>query len=323
MNIRRVINYFRHTSSGLLLLFLGLFFLALFFVHGFHFFNRRAVAAEKPSLDERRKPAPLLSTVQQEMVPFKVPAAQPTPALEPQVKMQAKALPISLYTSVDEEEPISDQYAPFGRLLQCELVNTVDSSNIDTPIIGLLLKDIYNQGRLIIPAGTEVHGKAQVDRSRERIASQNSWTLVWQTGEELNVTGIALDMERQPDDSTWGITDGSAGLRGEILKTDDLAEIKLFLSTFISAGASALQNTQTNAFGIVTPQATAKNAALAGSSAILNQYAAQVLDTIRREGFFVRVPAGKQFYLYVTQTIDKSQAKIGGTRLSDSKNITK
>ena len=48
-----------------------------------------------------------------------------------------------------------------GRLLRCELVNTVDSTNIDTPIIGLVIEDAWNDGRLIIPAGTEVHGVAQ------------------------------------------------------------------------------------------------------------------------------------------------------------------
>jgi hypothetical protein len=30
----------------------------------------------------------------------------------------------------------------------------------------------------------------------------------------------------------------------------------------------------------------------------------------------VRVPAGKQFYLYATQTIDKAKAVLGGTRLA-------
>jgi hypothetical protein len=60
-----------------------------------------------------------------------------------------------------------------------------------------------------------------------------------------------------------------------------------------------------------TPLDTPKNAALAGSSAVLNQYAQQILDSIKRDGFYVRVPAGKQFYLYVTQTIDLDNAKRG------------
>jgi hypothetical protein len=36
----------------------------------------------------------------------------------------------------------------------------------------------------------------------------------------------------------------------------------------------------------------------------------QIQEAIERDGIFVRVPAGKQFYLYVTQTLDQAQ----GTR---------
>ena len=44
---------------------------------------------------------------------------------------------------------------------------------------------------------------------------------------------------------------------------------------------------------------------------MLTQYAQQILDSIKRDGFYVRVPAGKQFYLYVNQTIDLDNAKRG------------
>ena len=82
---------------------------------------------------------------------------------------------------------------PYGRLLRCELVNTVDSTNIDTPIIGLVIEDIWNEGRLIIPAGTEVHGVAQKSPVRERIGSDRQWFLVFQDGRELPISGSVLD----------------------------------------------------------------------------------------------------------------------------------
>ena len=59
---------------------------------------------------------------------------------------------------------------------------------------------------------------------------------------------------------------------------------------------------------------TLQNAPLQGAQNVLSTYAQQILDTIQRDGFYVRVPAGKEFYLYVTQTIDKSDAVVGGTR---------
>ena len=50
-----------------------------------------------------------------------------------------------------------------------------------------------------------------------------------------------------------------------------------------------------------------------GAQSVLDRYAQQILQTIERDGFYVRVPAGKQFYLYITQTVDEKDAKIGGT----------
>jgi hypothetical protein len=224
-------------------------------------------------------------------------------------------LPISIVTSTEKEvieERLGSESAPFGRLVPCELVVTVDSSSIDTPIIGLVTGDVWHQGRRIIPAGTEVHGRARVDRTRERIAAQGQWTFVWQTGEELNLSGLALDREQDSEGGAWGITDGSAGLRGQLLKSDDLAEVKLFAATFLSGAASGLTDRESTAFGQQLV-GTVKNAQIAGMQQVLNGYAKQIYESIQREGFFVRVPAGKQFYVYVTQTIDRAKASHGAS----------
>jgi hypothetical protein len=247
-------------------------------------------------------------------------AAQDTgnPANRANAKVPPKpeVLPISLFAETPataEEKPLSKDYAPYGRLIPCELIVTVDSSSAQTPIIGLVTEDIYFGGRLLIPAGTEVHGKAQTDRVRERIASSGGWTFVWQDGRELRVSGLALDREFDPDGSGWGITDGSAGLRGRVLKTDDLAEIKLFAASFLSSAASAFTENQQTVLGTeVLP--TAQNAGLEGVQGVLQAYAQQIYDSIQRDGFYVRVAAGKQFYIYITQTLDVSDASIGGTR---------
>jgi len=211
-----------------------------------------------------------------------------------------------------EAKKFSEDFAPYGRLVPCELIITVDSSSIHTPIVGLVTEDVFHHGRLVIPAGTEVHGAAQVDRARERIASNGRWTLVWQDGQELNVSGLALDREQDADTGTWGITDGSAGLRGKLLKTDNLAEVKLFVASLLSGAASAFTETRTSAFGTFAVPSL-QNAPLMGAQSVLDRYAQQILQTIERDGFYVRVPAGKQFYLYITQTVDEKDAKIGGT----------
>ncbi|MEO8353342.1 MAG: TrbI/VirB10 family protein [Chthoniobacteraceae bacterium] len=325
MSPRSAINFFR-SRTGAFLLFLILLGIGYVVVNGLNAPSKRLLPSEgrKQNAKPEQKPQ-TVETVTRDMTAFNPPKEPPplaTPAPQTPKKKQEEAPklpPISLYAAApevdDAAEALGKDYAPFGRLVQCELIVTVDSSAISTPIIGLVTDDVWHDGRLVIPAGTEVHGTAKVDRVRERIASSGNWTLVWQGGDELSVSGLALDREKQPDGTGWGITDGSAGLRGALLKSDDLAEIKLFAATFLSGAASGLTEKEQTVFGSQAVPSL-QNAPFVGAQQVLAAYAKQILDTIQRDGFYVRVPAGKQFYLYVTQTLDRSKAVIGGTRVS-------
>ena len=244
--------------------------------------------------------------------PPKAVAEAPKPAPQPPPPPPPISLVADATAGVPEPKTPGTHYAPYGRLIPCQTVITVDSASIQTPIVGLITEDIYHAGRLVIPAGTEVHGTAQTDRHRERIASGGTWTLVWQTGEELRLKGVALDREFSGDQEGWGITDGSAGLRGRILKTDDLAEIKLFAATLLSGAAAALTEKETTILGSIDSRSL-NNAPLKGAQDVLKIYSQRILEAIQRDGFYVRVASGKQFYLYVVQTIDRSEAVIGGT----------
>jgi hypothetical protein len=242
--------------------------------------------------------------------PLPVAPVNPTPTLAP----------IGLFADssvgIVPAKKLGPVFAPFGRLIPCETVVTVDSSSIQTPIIGLITENVYFGGRLVIPAGTEIHGTAQTDHQRERIASGNSWTLVWQNGMEMQIKAIALDREfaNSTNQTGWAITDGSAGLRGEIIKSDNLADIKLFAATFLSGAAGALTEKQETVFGPINSP-TLNNAPFAGAQSVLQTYAQQIFDSIQKNGFYVRVPSGKQFYLYVLQTIDDADASLGGTTI--------
>jgi hypothetical protein len=319
MNPRSFINFFR-SPVGAFSGFCALVVIALIVAHHFQKPNQgkplqsaNSAAAKKPQLVE---------SVQRDMQPYRPPrqevnstSVSTTTTAKRQEEQRPLLPPISLFSDSPSAEPkaLSKLYAPYGRLIACELIVTVDSSTISTPIIGLITEDIYHDGNLIIPAGTEVHGLAQVDRARERIASGNRWTLVFQDGEEMTLNGVALDRDTDTNGTGWDITDGSAGLRGRLIKTDDLAEIKLFAATFLSGAAGALTANQQTLLGTqVLP--TTQNAAFEGAQTVLATYAKQILDSIERDGFYVRVPAGKQFYLYVTQTIDRTDAAVGESR---------
>ena len=322
MNPRRLINFFRSPTGALTLFLIGLVIVLILVNSRQTNQGRLPLTAKKSSAKSAEKASQLPQTVRRDMVLFDTSntetkgqlSAQPAPTKSPTPRLPVLSLVEETPTATaKEDKKLSEDFAPFGRLIPCELVITVDSSAIQTPIVGLVTEDIFHHGELIIPAGTEVHGSAQVDRARERIASNGRWTLVWQDGKELSVSGLALDHELDPNTETWGITDGSAGLRGKLLKTDNLAEVKLYIASLLSGAAAAFTETQTTAFGTFALPSL-QNAPLLGAQSVLDRYAQQILLTIERDGFYVRVPAGKQFYLYVTQTIDEEDAKIGGTR---------
>ncbi|MBL9218550.1 MAG: TrbI/VirB10 family protein [Opitutaceae bacterium] len=238
----------------------------------------------------------------------------PTPA----PGSKAPVLPLAVFVTAPEAPaaPVPTT-APFGRLVPCQTVIALESNRLETPIIGLVTEDVWHDGKCVIPAGTEVHGRAALDRARERIAAQGQWRFVWRTkgadnGLELAVDALVLDREFDGESHMWGEHDGSAGLRGQVVRTGDDRELKLFAASFLATATSALQDSRlTN--GLLgeasAPAATARNALLAGTGAILREYAQSMREAIARDGFYLRVPAGKPFYLYVTQTLDRSQAR--------------
>ena len=224
--------------------------------------------------------------------------------------------PIPQTIFVTKEQSVSELFLPYGRLLRCELVNTVDSTNIDTPIIGLVIENAWNDGRLIIPAGTEVHGVAQKSAVRERIGSDRQWFLVFQDGRELPVSGTVLDYAPDPKKpNAWNESDGSAGLRGFFVKSDKYAEAKAILASMISAGAGAFPQTTT----LLSPLGGAtqinsggiESAFSAGLQAGGQIYSKRLLEQLEKNPFYVRVPAGATFYLYITQTVDLGKATVG------------
>jgi len=194
---------------------------------------------------------------------------------------------------------------------------TIDSSNLETPIIGLVTEGVWRDGRLIFPAGTEVHGAAKNSATRDRVGSEHQWMLVFQNGKQLPLSGTVLDYapdEKNP--GSWKDTDGSAGLRGYQIASDKYAEAKAMLASMVAAGAGAFPGV-TNIISPLTGGATQlqgggmTQALSAGIQAGGQLYAQRLLDGLQKNPYYIRVPGGTRFYLYITQTVDLDKAARG------------
>ena len=209
------------------------------------------------------------------------------------------------------------RFLPYGYPIKCELVFTIDSTMDETPLVGLVVSPVYNNGHLIIPAGAELHGTARPQPSHDRLYASSEWVLIFPregskpNGRQLKVRGVALD-RMQPDDNgmTWGITDGAFGLLGEVIHTKSNEEIYQFAATALEAATGALQSTHETANWGQTTDKNPRNGLLQGVGADLNLIVKKIRAEIEQNGDFIRVPAGKQFYFYPQQIIDPDLADI-------------
>lgn len=238
-------------------------------------------------------------------------------------------------------EATGGAFAPFGRLVRCELVDTVDSVTARSePIIGIVTRDLDWNGNIIIPAGTEVFSYAKPEAIIDaegvgRLVDNGEWTLVLPSGadgangRELGLKARAVDRREilegdQGAARSWGIDDGADGLVGYTLSTLDNREIKLFAAAAVSGMAQGLATVlerQQPAAGVAgvlgaTQVAPTLGNALAGSAGtgavdVMNEMAGRIRDEISKRGVYVRIPAGKEFYLFVEQTIDPGAAAVG------------
>ena len=204
-------------------------------------------------------------------------------------------------------------FAPYGKLLRCVTLFAIDTSQSGAPILAMVTDDVGHLQELIVPKGSFIYGWAQPGRLRDRVLSQTSWVLVFPTGEELVLPGLALDADRVSETS-WGPTDGSLGIRGTLVKSDHYAEAKLFTAALLSGAADAFQERRSTLLGSL-PLADAKNAGLQGVGQVLDLYANQLLNRMEDELYHLRIPGSKTFYILCTATIDRAKAKVGSSKL--------
>ena len=336
MNPRRFTQFLR-SRFGLFLVFVAALFIGVWFF-GRHQMRDRQVARMAPQagthvdLGQVSEPlgrgleggvprrAAVRRSAEGGIVPFNPPAASAKVAkgateVPPKPKKVRYESLLASYEAPAIGAPVAPpppkRFMPFGTLLKCKLVNTVDSADIETPVIALLLEDVWQDGELVIPANTLVHGTARAGRIRDRINASGTWRFVWQNGRELAFSGIALDREYDQDVDGYGITDGSGGLKGRVMATDDFQELKMLAAAAMSGFAQGTQDRIVNGYGVTIP-GSVTNGLWQGAGTVFQTYAQRTLQDIQQNGYYVRVAAGKEFYVYVLGMVDPDKAKIAG-----------
>lgn len=295
-------------------------------------FNDSIFVKNKPippkPVNAKEKPAP--------RSPVKISRTNYTPAERKRnttVTPLQEILPMDIYSEPPGRvKSISDNYAPYGAMLECQLVNAIDSSSLQTPIIAIVTKDWSHGHKVIIPAGTLVYGTASKSAMRDRIGASSRWVLVWRTldgdnGKELKITGIALNKEKSGSTAKggqWGLLDGSAGIKGDVIQSTDMAQLMALAAAFLAGAGEGMTSSDIVVGGsstIITNNSDDKGANIIGQgvSQAAKLYAKMMMEQVSQQGYFVRVPPGKEFYIFVPQTIDLNDAMIGGVSLRNTR----
>lgn len=280
--------------------------------------ENRTVDPANPSLRERvagNDLVPANSSSMATPAPASAPANPPPQAV---VAKQAVKLPkmIQTYAAPKEKRPDPAPptlFAPSGTMIKCSLVLTVDSSSLQTPVLAFVTEDVWEKKRIIIPAGTLVYAFASKGHMRDRIDVTGNWDFVFKDGREYRLAGIALDREMDTKNGGFGITDGSAGIKGQIIESDEYADLKVFLATAIGAVANNSLQTTNQGFGN-SVTSNPSNIPLQGAQAVLDRYARRIEQSQEGDGTFVRIAAGTEFYIFPTKVIEPGLASVAALK---------
>ena len=225
---------------------------------------------------------------------------------------------------------LSERYAPYGRLLNCKLVNTLESNVEGTPLIAMVIEDLWwvnskGERKLIIPAGTEIHGKMG-SCVRNRMMASGNFILVWQltsgeVGMELQVNGRVLEKSNQAGNKNLAtITDMAAGIPGRVMNNNNLNEMLQYTMAFVQGLSAGFQSTRTydNGRTIIQENDGSTKNALASAFQQMSEVALEnISDKINKESYYIRVAAGTEFYLYIEQVTNIEKAAIADSALNN------
>ena len=218
------------------------------------------------------------------------------------------------------------EYIPYGTLVKCQLVTTVQTGGGKAPIIGMVTEDVMNAGKVIIPAGTYLHGFSDGMPIRDAVLTDDQWVFVWRTadrdnGKELKVRAIALQNGSHWDGKHWDQLDGAVGIHGYTVDNRNLSDLKNIVVATASGIGNGLANAG-SAAGVlpgvgegseVISAATESvgNALASGAGSTAEVMAKASLQNMLESEYYVTSPGGTQFYLIVLETVDKNNAKRG------------
>jgi hypothetical protein len=223
----------------------------------------------------------------------------------------------------------ADSWLPVGVYVPCVLQGSLESSHMDTPVERVINENVYQRDygkeHLIIPAGSRVFSFATPGYTKDRIQVKGDWRLIFvNDGTEVTFQGIACDMEYDAASNHYGLEDKTAGIQGKTILSDHWIVVKNLLGlllTTASSGASQVASSLLQS----TSGSNVLNFQVPSASPVIDPYVQKIINptgTQLSDVLFVRIPAGKPFWV-VTTSIIEPELRSKGARLQASQESQK
>lgn len=114
-------------------------------------------------------------------------------------------------------------------LIKAELVNNLESGTT-SPLIGIVSEDVLIDGKVLIPANSQIHGRTQAQAFRDRITCSGEFNLVSPHGRFV-VDGAVLDRNSVGNDGSYGLIGIPIDLYGGFLRVTAGHKFYLYAQT--------------------------------------------------------------------------------------------
>jgi len=176
---------------------------------------------------------------------------------------------------------------PMGSTIPAKLLNSVLSSDTNSPVMAEISEEIYWKNSVMIPAGTKAIGQGMLDDGTERLQVRFH-TLVYPEGQQHSISALAL------------LGDGSSGIAGDFHSRTFPKQAGRFAGTFIGGLAQGLKDKDSRGqAGIIFEPGSLKNGLLNGIAASSLDQANSLAQDSERLKPYLEVPGGTTFLLYL------------------------
>lgn len=186
-----------------------------------------------------------------------------------------------------------------GAVIHCRLLTPATTDHANLPVIAQITRPVIRNGIVIIPKGSRISGSISTTKNK-RIFFAPEWQVHLGRNTSINLSAQAQEKSYNRQTHSYNLADGRIGLPG-FIENEKKPEQNNILGEVVKGIARLGKETVKTAAGEYVPS-TGKNTAINIGSTAIDGLLPQPKQPAIKQGAYIHVPAGREFYLIVNST---------------------